>query len=96
MDDRKLKTLLAAVRTGSFSKAAEELICTQSAVTQTMNSLEDELGVRLVERSHSGVRLSEEGEALLPFIVEADAAMNKLEREAKAVSEGRAQPLRIA
>lgn len=96
MDDRKLKTLLAAVRIGSFSKAAEELICTQSAVTQTMNSLEDELGVRLVERSHSGVRLSEEGEALLPFIVEADAAMNKLEREAKAVAEGKAQPLRIA
>ena len=96
MDDRKLETLLTAVRTGSFSKAADELICTQSAVTQIMNSLESELGVKLVERSHSGVRLSDAGEELLPYIVEAESALARLREEAKIVAEGAVRPLRIA
>lgn len=96
MDDRKLETLLAAVRTGSFSKAADELICTQSAVTQTMNSLESELGVKLVERSRSGIRLTEAGEALLPYIVDAESALARLKEEAKLAAEGERRPLRIA
>lgn len=96
MDDRKLKTLLATVRAGSFSKAAEELICTQSAVTQTMNSLEDELGVKLVERSRKGVTLSKEGEELFPFIIEAESALQRLQSQAEFIATGRAVPLRIA
>ena len=64
MDDRKIEALLTTVKTGSFSKAAEELSCTQSAVTQMMNTLEDELGVKILQRSHNGVRLTEQGEQL--------------------------------
>ena len=36
MDDNKIRILLAAIRTGSFSRAAQEMNCTQSAVTQAM------------------------------------------------------------
>lgn len=95
MDDRKLETLLATIRTGSFSKAARELNCTQSAVTQMMNSMENELGCQILERNHNGVKLTDTGENLLPFIIEADAGLSRLMKYAKRLSEGKTIPIRI-
>lgn len=95
MDDRKLQIVLATLRTGSFSKAAEELNCTQSAITQMMNSLENELGCKVLARNHNGVRLTPAGEELLPFIVEAEAGLTRLKNQARQVAEGRAIPIRI-
>lgn len=95
MDDRKLEVLLATVRTGSFSKAAEITNRTQSAVTQIMNSLEDELGCRILERSHKGVTLTPAGEMLLPNIIEADTAISNLMKRAQSISEGKELPIRI-
>src|SRR5262252_7850878 len=40
----------AAARTLSFTKAAEELFITQSAVSRQIKALEDHLGIRLFER----------------------------------------------
>ncbi|MGM9662324.1 MAG: LysR family transcriptional regulator [Oscillospiraceae bacterium] len=68
MDAKKWEALLAAVRLGSFSKAAEELGYTQSGMSYMMNSLEDEIGFPLLVRSWEGVRLTAEGEELLPDI----------------------------
>ncbi|MGM9619798.1 MAG: LysR family transcriptional regulator [Oscillospiraceae bacterium] len=68
MDAKKWEALLAAVRLGSFSKAAEELGYTQSGMSYMMNSLEEEIGFPLLVRSWEGVRLTAEGEALLPDI----------------------------
>lgn len=95
MDDRKLETLLATIRTGSFSKAAGELCCTQSAVTQMMNSLESELGCRILERNHNGVKLTDVGENLLPYIIEADASLTRLMKYANRLAEGKTIPIRI-
>ena len=52
----------------SFSKAAEKLGYTQSALTQMMHSFEEELGCRLLHRDFSGIRLTAVGEELLPYI----------------------------
>ncbi|MBR2927815.1 MAG: LysR family transcriptional regulator [Oscillospiraceae bacterium] len=68
MDAKKWTALLTAVRLGSFSKAAEELDYTQSGITHMMNSLEEEVGFPLLIRRWDGVRLSPEGETLLPAI----------------------------
>ena len=65
---RRYIALRTVVRTGSFSKAADELGYTQSAMSQTIASLEQELGVRLLTRSRSGVRLTPDGEAVYPYI----------------------------
>ena len=67
MDDRKLRALLTAVQCGSFGKAAAQLGYTQSAMTHMVNRLEAELGCTLLVRGSHGVRLSEEGEKLLPL-----------------------------
>ncbi|MGI6045245.1 MAG: LysR family transcriptional regulator [Eggerthellaceae bacterium] len=99
MDDRKLEVFLAVVQTGSFSKASQISNCTQSAVTQMMNSFEAELGCKVLDRSHAGVKLTDAGEDLLPTIIEASNALSRLSRraseQAHAVSEGTPAPLRI-
>lgn len=95
MDDRKLETILAAVRTGSFSKAADQLNCTQSAVTQTVNKLENELGCKILTRNHNGVKLTEAGEELLPFIIEAEASLKRLMKYADRLVDGKELPIRI-
>ncbi len=95
MDDYKIRTLLAAIRTGSFRKAALEMNCTQSAVTQAMNSLENELGCKVLLRNHNGIRLTPAGEELLPLLMEADASLTRLSERARQVAGGASAPLRI-
>ena len=51
----------------SFTRAAEALDGTQSAVSLRIKRLEDGLGRRLLERTPRRVRLSAEGDAFLPF-----------------------------
>lgn len=56
------------VELGSFTKAAETLGYTQSAMSQMIASLEDELSIKLLYRSRVGVKLTIEGADLYPFI----------------------------
>ncbi|MBR0039988.1 MAG: LysR family transcriptional regulator [Oscillospiraceae bacterium] len=63
----KLRALMSAVELGSLKAAAEALGCTQSAVSHMIAALEEELGFRLLRRARSGVKLTDEGERLLPF-----------------------------
>jgi len=51
----------------NFSRAAEELLLTQPAVTQQVKTLEDELGVPLFDRSGGRISLTAGGKVLLPF-----------------------------
>lgn len=95
MDDRKLEIILTTLRTGSFSKAAQELNCTQSAVTQMMNAMENELHCKILERSRGGIRLTPAGEILYPLIVDAEASLRRLMEQATQIADGRALPIRI-
>jgi LysR family transcriptional regulator, glycine cleavage system transcriptional activator len=54
----------AAARTLSFTKAAEELSLTQSAISRQIRALEDNLGVALFERRPRSLALTEEGHML--------------------------------
>lgn len=59
------------IELGGFTKAAEELGYSQSSVSQMIASLEKELGMKLLCRSHHDISLTPEGEALYPFIEKA-------------------------
>lgn len=59
---------IKAIETGSFTKAAEELGYTQSAVSQMVQSLEKELSTTLILRSRKGITLTPDGEEFLPYI----------------------------
>ena len=49
---------------GSFTKASEKLFISSTAVMKQMNQLEDQLNVRLLARTHHGVRLTRAGESV--------------------------------
>lgn len=61
-----LQSFEAAARHGSFTRAAEELSLTQSAVSRQIKDLEAQLGVALFERVRQRVVLSAAGMRLLP------------------------------
>lgn len=68
------------VKTGSLSRAAEQLYITQPAVTQTIKQLEAKLGGRLFFRMAKGVKLTAEGEVLFRYIEQAYRFMETGER----------------
>ena len=65
LDPRRLLTFRAVAEHGSFSRAADALSLTQSAVSQQVAALERELGTGLIERRRGGLRLTPAGERLL-------------------------------
>lgn len=68
MNISKYHALVTAVEEGSLTVAAEKLGCTQSAVSHSIAGLEDELGFALITRSRAGVKLTAEGERLMPAV----------------------------
>ena len=64
----KYEMLFTVVETGSLTSAAERLGCTQSAISHGLQNLEDELGFAVIKRSRGGVKLTSEGERILPAI----------------------------
>ncbi|MBR0164973.1 MAG: LysR family transcriptional regulator [Lachnospiraceae bacterium] len=95
MDTHKLKVLLAAVDSGSLNKAAERLGYTQPAIVHAINSLEKELGVKIIERSHKGVALTTEGAQLYPDILKMVALDDDIAVRAAAINKAARQYLLI-
>lgn len=96
MDSKKFEILMTAVNLGSFSKASEVVGYTQSGLTHLINGLEREIGMKLIRRDHSGISLTEDGEALLPAIREYLSATAKLENQIDTITQKRTATIRIA
>ena len=58
MYNHMLDTFIAVADCGSFTKAAQRLFISPTAVMKQMNALESHLNLRLVERTPSGIRLT--------------------------------------
>lgn len=61
MNTTQLECFMAVANFLNFSRAAEYLRITQPAVSHQINTLEDELGVKLFHRTSKSVRLTQEG-----------------------------------
>lgn len=61
---KQIKYFLTIADSGSFSEAAAQCYISQSAVSQQINALENELGVRLLERLPRGIVLTDAGRFL--------------------------------
>ncbi len=67
MELRQLRYFVKAAETMNFSDAAKCLNIAQSSLSQQIRQLEDELGTQLFIRNSHSFRLTEVGEAILPF-----------------------------
>jgi DNA-binding transcriptional LysR family regulator len=67
LDTDQLRSFLAIVDTGSFTRAAERVNKTQSAVSMHIRRLEEQLGCALFVKQGRGAKLSDEGEKLIDF-----------------------------
>lgn len=61
MYNPQLDTFIRVADAGSFNKAAEELYITPTAVIKQINLLESKLDIKLFERTHRGLLLTNEG-----------------------------------
>ncbi|MFZ0432749.1 MAG: LysR substrate-binding domain-containing protein [Candidatus Acidiferrales bacterium] len=66
MELHQLRYFCAIVRTGNFTRAAEDQHVAQPSLSQQIHKLEDELGVKLFDRFPRFARLTESGRAFLP------------------------------
>ncbi len=67
MDARQLEIFVKVAELGSFSKAAEALFLTQPTVSEHIRGLEEELGVRLLDRLGRGAAPTKAGQLLLGY-----------------------------
>ena len=64
----KYDAFIKVIETGSFTKAAENIGYTQSAVSQMISSLESSLNTKLISRTKKSIILTPDGKEYLPFI----------------------------
>lgn len=80
MEIRNLMTFVRIAEIQNFSKTAEQLGYSQSAVTMQIKQLETELHAQLFERIGKQVKLTQAGERLLPHALEILNTVRKAER----------------
>lgn len=91
MSLKKYQVFVTTVRLGGLTRAAEALGTTQSRVSHVLAELEAEFGLRLLERSRSGVALTGAGALLLPkleAVLAADRALQDLARDIREADAG--------
>lgn len=64
MYNPQLKAFVTAAECGSFTKAAEKLYISPTAVMKQINSLEDHLGIKLINRTNQGIKLTPAGQSV--------------------------------
>lgn len=84
MDLRQLEIFVKVAEFGSFSRAAEALYLTQPTVSEHIRTLEDEVGVRLLDRLGRGAAVTRAGQLLLSYATR----MLALQREARQAMDG--------
>jgi DNA-binding transcriptional LysR family regulator len=86
MELRQLEHFIAVAEDESFTRAAARLGYVQSALSVSIQTLERELAVRLLDRTTHRVRLTDAGEALLPRARATLAAAAEVREEAAAIN----------
>ena len=85
MNLSKYEALCAVVEQGSLTRAAETLSCTQSNLSHSLDSLEKELGFPILKRGRGGVKLTADGEKLMPSVRALLASAEQLKQTAASI-----------
>lgn len=87
-----LRIFVMTQRKGSLSAAARSLSLSPATISRRISALEDELGVRLVDRTSRNLKVTEAGQAFLAhaeIVLEAMAAAEQAARDSRQRPEGR-------
>lgn len=87
MDLKNLKTFIYVAELSSFTKASQRLGFSQSTISFQIKQLEAELNVRLFERIHHTVNLTEQGREVLRYAHQMDKLMQELANDLRAEKE---------
>lgn len=96
MQLRQLEYVAAIVRWKSMRKAAQELYVSEATLSQQIRALETELGFRFFQRENRVLRLSPEGEKLLPDLQTFLLAKRDFEQQIDTVRDAAPRVLRLA
>src|SRR5262245_9509615 len=96
LDVKRLRILREVAQRGSFSAAADELYLSQSAVSQQIATLEREVGMKLLDRTREGPKLTDAGRVLVSHADAAIARLEEAERELAAIAGLEGGELRLA
>jgi DNA-binding transcriptional LysR family regulator len=91
----QLRSFFAAARSGSITKAAEELRVTPAAVTSQVKQLEENIGLRLLFRSGNSMRLTDSGSAVFEKARKIFDEIDNLALFISDISRGKSGELRI-
>jgi DNA-binding transcriptional LysR family regulator len=91
----QVTAFVEVARRGSVSRAAEALFVTQPALTARIQGLERDLGAELFVRTSRGMKLTEAGEAFLPYAVRALGSLTDGRMQVNALERGGAGRLAI-
>lgn len=91
----QLRTLRAVVEAGSFSGAARKLGRVQAAVSQSIDRLEAQLGLRLFDRSGRVPRLTAHGEAVVGVAAKVESDVDALDELVASLKRGAETTLSI-
>jgi DNA-binding transcriptional LysR family regulator len=91
----QLRTLRAVAEAGSFSAAARKLGRVQAAVSQSIDRLEAQLGLRLFDRSGRVPRLTRDGEAVVGAAAKVEGGVDALEELVSSLKQGAETSLSI-
>jgi DNA-binding transcriptional LysR family regulator len=83
IDIRHIRILLALAEEKNFTRAAARVGIPQPAISNQLLRIERTLGMRIFARTTRSVRLTEEGELLLPHLVSVHRSMSQLEDTAR-------------
>jgi DNA-binding transcriptional LysR family regulator len=95
MDLHQLRAFIEVAKEGNLTRASQVLCLSQPAVSTKIKALEDEIGLRLFERSAQGMKLTHHGEILREEASRTLAAARSFLSRAKGVSRTLSGPIRV-
>ena len=96
LEVKRLNILREVAAQNSFSAAADALYLSQSAVSQQIATLEREVGMRLLDRTREGPKLTDAGRVLVSHAEAAIARPEEAERDLAAIAGLEGGELRLA
>ena len=96
MEKLNTAVFLKVTETGSFKRAADLLGYTQAGISYIIGSMEEEFGLKLFHREYGGVRLTSEGEQLLPLIRQVADSERHLQQGVNDIRDLQAGTIRVS